>query len=133
MDKSLLFFIIFALVAGNFLINSMEELDESDTSSQKLSSSKKNTYMVKDMSGDMVLSIDDLSDIEQSKAWNNSPVKNKVLNQFPNFITMKQNVDLYIGGNSFKIKLINEIDSVDIKYSSGEINKDQAINILSFK
>jgi len=132
MDKPLFFFIIFAFIAGSFLINSLEKLDEND---KTLIPSKieKNKYIIRNSLGYDILMIDNLSEKKQNEIWNNSPIKNEIINSFPNFEIMKEKVDIKIGGNIFKIKLLNKINEIDIKYTSGDIDREQAIKSLNLK
>lgn len=72
-----------------------------------------------------------LSIEENRKIWNSSPLKKEMLALFPKFQEMKEFVNNNIEDDTFKNKLITNIDNVQEQYIGGKLTPNSAKAYLS--
>ena len=125
-----IFLIVFWLIG--FVNNLQDEVDVGHGFEEKttVESSSKN-YIV-NSSGNEVLLLNKLSLAEQKKLWNKSPLKEDMLELFPEFSEMKYFVNEHIEDDGFfKKELLKYINRVEVRYISGTLTGIKAKSMLS--
>lgn len=92
MDKNLLIYIAAGIVFMYFVTNFVNELQEEDEKLQSTAYQKKHNidkFMKTDSIGQIILDVEGESVYVQVSAWNQSQLKNELVEYFPDFNTMK--------------------------------------------
>jgi hypothetical protein len=83
-----------------------------------------------DDAGNRVLDLSSLSVEEAKKVWHVSPIRQRVLEQFPQFQYMKETIMLYLPASPFRSFLLQRLEKVEGDYLSGTIDARRARVIL---
>jgi hypothetical protein len=133
MDKSLLIFIAIGLGAlylvTNF-INDIQEEDDTYKSNDYVIAHKYDQYHKVDSIGQDILIFDTADFKTQVDAWQASDLKQEFLGLFPDYTEMKKFVKARIRGEALQAKLLKTIESVEGKFFSGNVNVEQAKQML---
>jgi hypothetical protein len=62
--------------------------------------------------------------------WNESKIKQEMMDYFPKFDLMKKYVQLHVATGDFLDLLLSKISEAELKYQTGKINYDQARRII---
>jgi len=132
MDKSL---IVFMLVGIGFFYVVMNIVKETETPEDRAFTSsyqqeQYNQYYKVDNIGQDIIDVVGAPAGVQIKAWNNSPLKEELLEIFPDFDTMKGFVKNRVKGDVLQQKLLSRISEVEDKFFSGTIDAEQAKRML---
>ena len=130
MDKSLF---VFMLVGVGFFYVVMNIVKETDTAVESNTNYPKEQYVqyykVDDIGQD-IIDVTGIPVATQIKAWNESSLKEELLEIFPDFDTMKGFVKNRVRGEALQKKLLDKINEVEDKFFSGTINAEQAKRML---
>jgi len=122
--------VLFAYFVFNFVGN-VEEDDETSVASQdKRKAEEYAKYYHKDAAGNRVL---DFSNAPLSKAqavWKESPIRQKIIEQVPQFEYMKEMINIYLAKSPFRDRLLKRLEKIEGKYLSGSIDTDEARRLL---
>jgi len=130
MDKSLL---VFILVGVGFFYAVMNIVKETDTAVESKTNYPKEQYVQYykvDNIGQDIIDVTGVPVATQIKAWNESSLKEELLEIFPDFDTMKGFVKNRVRGEALQKKLLDKINEVEDKFFSGTINAEQAKRML---
>jgi hypothetical protein len=129
MDKNLLIFIAVGIVFMYFVSNFVTELQKEDEELQSTSFHKKHgidKFMKEDSIGQTILDVEGEPAKVQIAAWNQSRLKNELIEYFPDFNTMKLFAKERVRGEALRTKLIKHIDTTEKRFFAGEIDAEKA-------
>jgi len=129
-------FVILAAVGvafAYFVFHFVSGVEDEDPGSFPTSQEEKAMakYYSEDASGDMVLDLNGASEQEARKVWEQSPIRTKMLESFPQFETMRDLIHQQIKGGAFRDRLLKVLDEVESDYLSGTIDSVEAKKRLS--
>ena len=121
------------LVAGlafMYLVTNLVDTAESTTPGLENTQSRKAReyarYYKKDINGDDVLNFAGVPLSKAKAVWNESTIKNMMLDYFPDFGMMKQIARSQLDESKFKDFLLKSLEKTENDYLDGTINLDQA-------
>lgn len=129
MDKNLLIFIAVGIVFMYFVSNFVTDLQKEDEQLQSTSFHKKHSidkFIKKDSIGQTILDVEGEPVEIQVSAWNQSELKDDLIEYFPDFDTMKLFAKERVRGEELKTKLVKYIDNVEKRFFAGEIDAEKA-------
>ncbi|MDD2450656.1 hypothetical protein [Sulfurovum sp.] len=129
MDKNLLIFIAVGLIFIYFVTNFVSTLQEEDELLQSSAYQKKHSFdqfMKTDSIGQNILDVEGESAEVQVSAWNQSKLKDELIEYFPDFDTMKLFAKERVRGEILRTRLYEHIDNVEKRFFSGEIDAEKA-------
>lgn len=129
MDKNLLIFIAFGVVAIYFLTDFIGDIQKDDdrfVSSESKKKAQYRSFIVKDSIGQKMLDVTGQPPEVQIKAWNESSIKEELIELFPDFGAMKIFAKDRVRGEVVSKKLLDQLDSVEGKFFSGTIDNEAA-------
>ncbi len=133
MDRSIL--IIFAIGAAFIYFAMSMFAVSSGKEDAKWSVDDRNApyaqYYKKDVLGDPVLDLSEVSLAQAKTIWSTTPTKDRIVGKLPDFSLAKSEADLTIVNGEFKQYLLKYLSHLEEKYIGGEITADQARNKLS--
>jgi hypothetical protein len=129
MDKSFIVFLAVG-VAFFYLITSfvgdIEKDDAGYTNSIVTDQERYAQYLTVDSIGQSILDVTLADPKTQVQAWNASPLREEMLDIFPDFDTMKGFVKNRVRGEELVQKLLKRITQVEDKFFSGTMSAEQA-------
>ena len=136
MNKTVIFFGIIIFIIISWLVGFVNELhDDVDVNygfneKTMIEGDMKNYKL--DSNGNEILELSTLSLEDKKRLWNNSPLKEEMINLFPDFSEMKYFIENRIDDDGvFKRKLLTHTQSVQEKYIGGGMSGESAKNMLS--
>ena len=121
------------LVAGlafMYLVTNLVDTAESTTPGLENTQSRKAReyarYYKKDINGDDVLNFAGVPLSKAKAVWNESTIKNMMLDYFPDFGMMKQIAGSQLDESKFKDFLLKSLEKTENDYLDGTISLDQA-------
>jgi len=133
MGKSLFVFFIIGIGFLYFVTHFVKEVQEKDSRYQNnlyKMEHKFDKYYIKNSIGQQVLDVTDLIPSKQIEAWNLSPLKDELLELYPNFTEMKHYIKERVRGEPIVDKLLVHIGNIEDKFISGKIDSEQAKRML---
>jgi len=88
-------------------------------------------YYSEDAAGDRVLDLNGIGLEKARKVWVQSPVRQELIESFPQFETMRDLIHQQIKGGAFRDRLLKVLDEVESDYLSGTIDSVEAKKRLS--
>jgi len=130
MDKAFFIYVLigigFFYVVTNF-VNDINEEEDGYKSPTYLNEHRYDKYMGMDTVDRPILNLRGADSATQVAAWNNSDLKNELIELLPNFEEMKMFVQERIhGGDALQQKLEKLIQSIDDRYISGIMTVEEA-------
>lgn len=129
MDKNFMIFMALGVGALYYVTNKVSAIQENDPAIQTNEYKEKHQfdeYQKVDSIGQNILDVTDISLTEQMKAWDNSPLKQEALSQFPDFIEMKSFIKERVRGDSLISHLTTAIDKIQADFFAGAIDAESA-------
>lgn len=130
MDKA---FFIYVLIGIGFFyvvthfVNDIQEEEDSYKSPTYLNEHRYDKYMSRDTVDRPILNLRGADGATQLAAWNNSHLKNELIELLPNFDQMKMFIEERIhGGDALQQKLEKLLKSIDDRYISGIMTIEEA-------
>lgn len=130
MDKA---FFIYVLIGIGFFyvvthfVNDIQEEEDSYKSPTYLNEHRYDKYMSRDTVDRPILNLRGADSATQVAAWNNSHLKNELIELLPNFDQMKMFIEERIhGGDALQQKLEKLLKSIDDRYISGIMTIEEA-------
>jgi len=122
---------LFAFFVFNFV--SDVEKDDPNTMISKDERKAKEfaKYYKKDVTGEQVLDFRGASLAKAKEVWRESPIRQEILDNFPQFEIMKEMIDQRIVDSAFRRYLLKKLDEVESAYFSGSIDSSKASKILT--
>jgi len=132
MDKT---FIVFILIGIGFFYVVMNIVKETETPAERAQTTSYQQeqyaqYYKVDNIGQDIIDVTGAPAGVQVKAWNQSPLKEELLEIFPDFDTMKGFVENRVKGDLLRQKILSRISEVEDKFFSGTIDAEQAKRML---
>jgi len=130
-------FIVIAIVALGFmyLVDNVVGTIEEDNPGIMTKDSKRakelSKYYKVDYNGDPVLDLARLSVTEGRSIWKGSPLESKIMSYFPDFVSMRQVARNQLTDSKFKDFLLDELRSVEARYTSGTLSLDAARDAMN--
>ena len=136
MNKTVLFFGIVLFLIISWLVGFVNELhDDVDVSygfnEKAVVNGDRKGYRL-DSNGDEVLELSTFSLKEKRRLWNQSSLKEEMIELFPNFSEIKYFIESRIEDDGiFKDKLLSHVESVQERYIGGGMTGAKAKSMLS--
>lgn len=134
MDKNLLIFIAVGIAGIYFVTNFIGDIQKEDDRFQNTSYNEKQQYdqfMSKNSIGLDIVDVAGQPADVQIMVWNQSKLKKKMVDYFPDFDTMKLFAKERTRGEVLAPALLKHIDRVEGRFLSGTIDSEQARKELS--
>jgi len=120
---------VFAYLVFNFVAD-VEEEDPRAFSGLR-SEQGLERYYSEDAAGDRVLDLDGVAQEEARKVWEQSPIRQELIENFPQFEAMRDLIHQQIKGGAFRDRLLKVLDEMESDYLSGSIDSVEAKRRLS--
>ncbi len=125
-----LFFILSGLT--NFINDLQDEVDKPNSYSKKTTELNSENYYNTNVIGEQTILLSTLSESKKRKLWNESNLKNEMMEFFPDFSLMYEFVEeRMLDDSNFKKNLLNKIKSTEEEYISGILTGQRAKATLS--
>jgi len=129
--------VILAIVGGlfaYFVFNFVGQIEGDDAATQFSADSKKAKefakYYKKDAAGYPILALGETPIAKAREVWKESPVMKKVLDLFPKFEQMREEINIQVDESPFRQYLLKKLDDVQSQYLGGVIDSDKAKEML---
>jgi hypothetical protein len=122
-------FVILILVGAAFaymVFNFVSDIEQDDTRYPGMKKEDSSRYYKKDAAGDMVLDFTGASISKAKKIWSESPIKDDILDYFPNFEIMREMIGEELVDSNFRRYLLQKFDEVETDYLGGSIDSEKA-------
>ncbi len=110
-------------------LQKIESLDPSNPEERKQKEILQ--YYKQDVTGTAILDLSGVPLDIAKKIWRDSPTKKRIMKLFPNFHLMKDMIKLKIAPCEFRDYLLQEVDTIESEYLSGNISSFKAKEHLS--
>jgi uncharacterized protein with ACT and thioredoxin-like domain len=134
MFKGLLFLLVIGFSGAYFVKNFVGELQDETSvySSTKQSAKINQKYYRENSIGQLVMDLEGVTDNEQIKIWENSPVKADILATIPNFEEMRYIAEERIYGFPIKEKVNEAVSKAEKAFVSGELKTEEVNKLFDF-
>jgi hypothetical protein len=129
MDKS---FLVFIGVGLGFLylvtrfVGDIQKEDALQNDAYKAQHKYEHVYETDSVLGERIINVSTLKPKDQIEAWNQSDLRYKMLEYFPNFEEMKAYVEIHVKGEPLRTEVLHHIEKTADAYLAGEISSDEA-------
>jgi hypothetical protein len=122
---------LFAFFVFNF-VSDVERADPNTLISKDEKKAKEFAkYYKEDATGEQILDFRGASLAKAKEVWRESPIRQEILDNFPQFEIMKEMIDQRIVESDFRRYLLKKLDEVESEYFSGTIDSAKAHKILT--
>jgi len=133
MDKPFMVFIAVGIAFFYVVTTYVGEIQEEDERFRNTGYEQEHRYdqyYTEDSIGQKILDVTLAEPETQIKAWNHSRLREEYLELFPDFDTMKAFIQQRVRGEALVGKLTAQINGVEDKFFSGEMNSEEAKRTL---
>jgi len=122
---------LFAYFVFNFVSDVEGEDPDTLISKDERKAKEFAKYYKTDAAGGRVLDFRGVSIAKAKEVWRESPIRRKILDNFPQFDLMRQLTDQLLVDSKFKRYFLKRLEEVESEYFSGAINSQKAKKLLT--
>lgn len=134
MFKGLLFLLIVGFSGAYFVKNFVGEIQDKSAaySSSKKAALASQKYYRENSIGELILDLEGISENEQIKIWQESPIKDEILAAAPNFEEMRYIASERICGSPIKEKVDKAVNEAESEFVAGELKAGEVKKLFDF-